>query len=118
MKSLRLRLFVAITGVTIIFVSVSALLNTLFLDRYYRWEKESNLKTISQEIDQQYNGDPEQLSSYLGKLERTSPLRVIILNGKMQTKYDTINNFSNREGIKPPHEMFSLGIFTLVNIKF
>lgn len=87
MKSVRLRLFTGIGLLIIFFVGLAWILNTFYLQDYYRYQKTSFLTKTAEDIDQAYKGTPADLSRVLEGLERNSGLSIIILDSSYNLKY-------------------------------
>lgn len=87
MKSVRLRLFTGIGLVIAFFVGMAWILNTFYLQDYYRYQKTSFLMRTAWGIDRAYKGAPTDLSHELEGLERNSGLSIIILDGSYNLKY-------------------------------
>ncbi|MEQ8175481.1 MAG: histidine kinase dimerization/phospho-acceptor domain-containing protein [Syntrophomonadaceae bacterium] len=87
MKSVRLRLFTGIGLLIIFFVGLAWILNTFYLQYYYRYQKTSFLLKTAEDIDQAYKGTPADLSRELEGFERNSGLSIIILDNSYNLKY-------------------------------
>lgn len=87
MKSVRLRLFTGIAMLIIFFVGLAWVLNTFYLQYYYRYQKTSFLTKTAWDINQAYKGTPANLSRELEGLERNSGLSIIILDSSYNLKY-------------------------------
>lgn len=87
MKSVRLRLFTGIGLIIIFFVGLAWILNTFYLQYYYRYQKTSFLTNTADDINQAYKGTPADLSRVLEGLERNSGLSIIILDSSYNLKY-------------------------------
>jgi signal transduction histidine kinase len=88
-KSIRLRLFVSISGLILFFVVLSLILNNGYLKTYYINQKEKNLLKSSQEINKIYTGDPQKISLALEKIERTRAVHTTIMNKYYYLIYDS-----------------------------
>ena len=103
--SIRAKLFFSITALIVFFVLFSWLLNTQYLGKYYRAEKENTLLTSSQTIRQVYQGDPEDISLDLERLERMSGSSIVIMDSSFTVKYNSAFRVFNGIGVKrnPDH---------------
>jgi signal transduction histidine kinase len=88
-KSIRLKLFVSITGLILFFVALFLILNTGYLKTYYISQKEKTLLKSSLSIYNMYNGDPEKISLFLEKIERSRNVHTTILNKNYYLIYDS-----------------------------
>jgi two-component system, OmpR family, sensor histidine kinase VanS len=85
--SIKRNLFIAISGLILIFVLLSWLLNNFFLDKYYMHSKKITLFESYRHINSIYNGNPEEISLELEKYESTKGLRIVIFDDAMKIKY-------------------------------
>jgi signal transduction histidine kinase len=92
-KSIRLKLFISITGVIIFFVLLSALLNTKYLDEYYTSQKTRFLTNTAREIDDIYDGAPEDVYLQLENLERNAGVNILIIDNSYNLKYSSFPRF-------------------------
>lgn len=88
-KSIRLKLFVSIAGLILFFVALSLILNTGYLKTYYINQKEKTLLKSSVAIYSMYNGDPEKISLFLEKIERSRNVHTTILDKNYYLIYDS-----------------------------
>lgn len=96
--SIRLKLFSIFSGLILFFVVMSWLMNSLFLDTYYYFNKESSLKEIYHNVNSIYAGDPDEISLELEKIEQNKNCHIIIQDRAFNTKYTT---FFSRRDSKP-----------------
>lgn len=87
MKSVRLRLFAGIGLLIIFFVGLAWVLNTFYLQHYYRYQKASFLRKTAEDINRAYQGTPGNLSREMEGLERNSGISIIILDSSYNLKY-------------------------------
>jgi signal transduction histidine kinase len=85
--SIRNRLFITISFLITFFVIASWVMNSNYLEKYYISQNKRNLLDIAERIDHMYNGNPEDISLELQKLERTSGLNIIIWDKNYNIKY-------------------------------
>lgn len=85
--SIRTRLFIAVSLLIVFFVAFSWLMNSSYLEKYYVYQNKRQLLLTSENIDKIYNGNVEDLSLEIEKLERISGLNILILNEKLAMKY-------------------------------
>ncbi|WP_038603407.1 hypothetical protein [Dehalobacter restrictus] len=86
-SSIKLKLFTAISCLTLLYVLLSWFLNDQFLAKYYYLNKESTLKEYYHEINENYDGEPFDILLNLEKIERTEGLNITILDSSMYIKY-------------------------------
>lgn len=87
MRSIKFKLFIAISGLVVLYVLLSWLLNSQFLVDYYYQNKENTLRASYESINKTYTGQPIELALELERVERTEGLHVIILNTYQNIKY-------------------------------
>lgn len=106
-KSIRLKLFISISGLILFFVVLSLFLNTSYLKTYYISEKEETLLNSSEKIYNMYTGYPEKISLALEKIERTRNVHTTILDKDYYLIYDSqprtfhINGGRNESSLPP-----------------
>lgn len=88
-KSIRFRLFIGLSLIIVFFVALALVLNTFYLQDFYRSQKTSFLMNAAQEIDQAYGGTPASLAGKLESLERNSGLSIIIVSQDYHLKYSS-----------------------------
>ncbi|MCG8401587.1 MAG: HAMP domain-containing protein, partial [Firmicutes bacterium] len=88
--SIKLKLFTAIACLTLFYVLLSWVLNSLLLDKYYLYNKKNTLIETYRHIDSLYKGDAEEISLELEKLEHMEGLHIIILDEDYEVKYDSM----------------------------
>jgi len=89
MDSIKLKLFIAISGLIILYVLLSWFLNNQFLVRYYYANKENTLKENYQHINEIYQGKPFEVLIDLERMERTEGLHIIIFDTWHNPKYNS-----------------------------
>ncbi len=77
--SVRTRLFLSITFLIAFFVATTLLMNSLFLGKFYIWQKRAVLLRSMDRISEMYRGDPENISLELENLERNKGLNIYII---------------------------------------
>ncbi|MCX8132164.1 MAG: HAMP domain-containing histidine kinase [Clostridia bacterium] len=85
--SIKRKLFLSISGLILLFVLLSWLLNSFFLDKYYIYTKKNTLMDCYNQINNTYSGDPEAIYLDLEKFESNKGLRIIILDKEFKIKY-------------------------------
>ncbi|TEB15886.1 Alkaline phosphatase synthesis sensor protein PhoR [Pelotomaculum sp. FP] len=85
--TIRIKLFLVMSGLIILFVALSQFLNREFLENYYVSEKKKHLMDIYSSINDIYQGDPETISLDLEIMERSTGIRIVILNPKLEAIY-------------------------------
>lgn len=88
-KSIRLKLFISISGLILFFVALSLFLNTGYLKTYYISQKKETLLSSSEKIYNMYTGNPEKISLALEKIERTRNVHTTILDQDYYLIYDS-----------------------------
>lgn len=101
MNSVRTRLFLTISLLSIFFVSLSWSLTKLCLESYYLWQKKGILITSGKFIDDLYTGNPELISLELNRISNTLGAGIIIFGLEGQVKYSSFGPFLPRKGIGP-----------------
>lgn len=87
--SIKLKLFMAISGLIVLYVLLSWFLNNQFLVKYYYHNKENTLEASYEKINVAYKGQPFELLLDLERLERTEGLHIIILDSLQEIKYNS-----------------------------
>lgn len=97
-KSIKTKLFLAITGLTIFYVALSWILNGGFLEDYYYYNKKNSLietynqiNTIYKKIDNNGDLSDEDLLK-LERFERTKGLIIFIFDEDFDVIYDSLPN--------------------------
>lgn len=99
--SLRVKLFSLVSGLILFFILLSWLLNTLFLDKYYLYEKKKNLTESYKQINSLYKGDPEAIALNLERIENTKGLHIIIYNKDEGVIYNSRGRLKDLKQIRP-----------------
>lgn len=79
-NSIRTKLFIGVSGLTLLFVFVSVVLNSFYLEKYYVSKKKNTLIEIAQEIDDIYKGSREDIETNLDAYLVKTEVRVKIFN--------------------------------------
>lgn len=87
--SIRVKLFMTLGLLVLFFVLLSILLNNLFLEEFYLERKKSALEASYKRIDNLYNGDSEELSLQLERLEDVNGVNILILDNDFNTVYSS-----------------------------
>ena len=97
MNSVRTKLFVAISLLSIFFVGLSWGLTKLCLENYYLWQKKHILIATSKVIDELYTGNPELISIDLKRTTNLLGAGITILGIDGQIKYSSFGPFMPRK---------------------
>lgn len=89
--SIRQRLFIGGIILIAFFVLFSWVLNTKYLERYYLFQKSSQLRTHAQQIETLINNPPEDLYLQLETLENYENVHILILNSSYELVYATLS---------------------------
>ncbi|ACV63670.1 histidine kinase [Desulfofarcimen acetoxidans DSM 771] len=81
------KLFWGMSGLIMMFVLLSQFFNSRFLEDYYVSEIKKQLTNIYASINDIYQGDAEEISLQLEKLERTTGIHIIIFNSNFEPIY-------------------------------
>lgn len=100
--TIRRKLFWGMSGLIMLFVVLSQLLNSQFLEDYYVLEKKKQLMNIYNSINQIYQGDPETISLELEKLERTTGIHITVLNSNQEPRYPLQRQSEQLPANQPP----------------
>ncbi len=99
LHTLRFRYFSAIALAATVFIAVMLVLNLLFFNTYYLFQKKHNLTRVYDTINSQYNGDITILDDKLAAVEKNNSIRISIMNAYGQYIYDT--SFARDRGTEP-----------------
>ncbi len=111
--SIRNKLFLAVSGLILMFVLLSWGLNNQFLEKYYHYNKKKELMESYRQINRFYNKELEEVSLEIEKLERMRGLQIIIVGKDFEILYNTqrkVREFRGR-GIGPATPYEGLGMF-------
>lgn len=105
-KSIQTRLFILISLLVTCFVLLSMLVNSNYLERYYMNHKKAQLLQNAQQIASIYDGDPDDITLELDRLESKSALTMIILDNNFMLKYPDYKYYGpsqqNKDGMPGP----------------
>lgn len=87
--SIRFKLFAALFSMIMFFIAVSWLMNSLFLEKFYLYNKEKMLNESYKSIVDQYNNTSADFLLELEKLENMKGLRIVIVDKEMSSLYDS-----------------------------
>jgi signal transduction histidine kinase len=96
------KLFWGMSGLIMLFVALSQLLNSQFLEDYYVSEKKKQLMDIYSSINQIYQGEPDSISLELEKLERTTGIHIVVYNSKKEPRYPAQKQIQESNIDNPP----------------
>ncbi len=88
--SIRFKLFLSIGSLIILFIAISGLLNNLFLQKFYLYEKNNILRSSLKDIDGIYKGKVDDIQLELEKIESTKGLHIMIIGSDYQVKYNSV----------------------------
>lgn len=89
--SIRQRLFIGVSLLIAFFVLFSWVLNTNYLERYYLYQKSSQLRESAQEIELLFQNKPNDLYLELELLERYENINILILGRNLELEYATFS---------------------------
>ncbi len=96
--SIKFKLFTIISGLIVFFVFFSWLCNNQLLERFYLFNKKNALIKTYQAINSMYQSKSPEVELNLEKMEFTRWLHIVILDPKLNLKYDSFF----REGVTQP----------------
>lgn len=103
-KSLRMKLFIGISSIVVLFVILSWILNSQYLEKYYLWQKKNMLIKQSEVIDSIYKGSVEDIDLDLEIIEHTINADIIILSKDKEVIYTSMRRVLNKNIFnKPQH---------------
>ena len=85
--SIRFKLFLIVSSLVLLFVVLSWVLNSFFLDDYYLHTKRNILLENYKKINVVYTGDTTNISLELEKLETTNNVHIAIVDSSYHIKY-------------------------------
>ncbi len=85
--SIRLKMAAILGAVIILFVAVSILLSSLFLNDYYIYRKEGQLKDTFNTVSRLYAANPADLAEQLDAIESESSIHITIFNKNLDIQY-------------------------------
>ena len=91
-KSIGMKLFIGITCFVVIIVSLSWILNTKYLEKYYLEKKSDNLIQYGEEIKSIYNKDIDDMDIEFMKIENQIGADITIFSKDGQIKYSSLFN--------------------------
>jgi two-component system sensor histidine kinase VanS len=87
--SVRVKLFVMMSGLIIIFILLSLFCNAQLLGRYYFYNKKNTLKRTYQEINTIYDGNCAKIALKLEQIENNQGLMITIMDPHYELLYET-----------------------------
>lgn len=87
--SIRIKFFLAISAVALVFIGVLFLLNLFFYDGYYLFTRKTDLLRTYESISREYTGDIAAIASALDAYESRSAIRLAIVDGNGNLKYSS-----------------------------
>lgn len=88
--TIRMRLFVIMTGLIVFFVFLSWLLNDRLLEKYYLYDKKNNLVKTYHTINDLFNEAAADLELKLEKLENIKGIRIVVRDRDFKPIYDSM----------------------------
>ncbi len=89
--TLKFRFFVSVGITAVVFIAVMLVLNLLFFQNYYLYQKQNDLVETYHYIDNQYDGEISALEDTLKEVENSNNIRISIIDSKYGLYiYDTI----------------------------
>lgn len=79
-NSIRTKLFIGVSVLTLLFVLISVILNSFYLEKYYVTKKKNTLMVIAQEIDDIYKGNIQEIETDLETYLQETEVGVRIYN--------------------------------------
>ncbi len=95
-KSIRWRLFAGITALIMFFVVLSWFLNTMYLGKYYTYQKKGHLIKTYEMINRIYKDDPLSIELQLEKTGRTTGINIAIISKDFEPLFNSFPGFRNR----------------------
>lgn len=89
--SIRFKFFAALCCLILFFVTLSWVLNNLFLEKYYFFNKKRTLMESYRLIDRLYKAGGEDVYLELEKLERMQGLHIVIVDEKFEMVYSSVD---------------------------
>ncbi|NLI12288.1 sensor histidine kinase [Pelotomaculum propionicicum] len=96
------KLFWGMSALIMLFVALSQLLNSQFLEDYYVLEKKKQLMDIYSSINKIYQGDADSISLELERLERTTGIHIVVCNSKQEPTYPVKKTIQEPNAGNPP----------------
>ncbi len=100
--SIRIRLFLSITGLIVFFVVFSLFLNSQYLGQYYVSQKKDSLIETKDLIEKMYKGDPDAISFQLENLERNTGMNISFIDVNHGLLYNSFRIFDTGGDRRPP----------------
>lgn len=87
--SIRLKMAGVLGAVIVVFVAVSILLSSLFLNTYYIYRKEGSLRDTYSQVKNLYAQNPADLNTQLDAIETASGIYITIFDPNINIKYES-----------------------------
>src|SRR5208337_3934489 len=84
---IRNKLFIGISMLVLLFISLAVFLNQTFLFSFYIHENQSKLIRIAKNIDSRYHGNIKEAISDLRTMEWNSGIHIVIFDSRLELKY-------------------------------
>lgn len=88
--SLRMKLFITISGIIVFYVFLSWLLNSLLLEKYYLYSKKKILIESREQVENVYKTAEDDIPLELEKLENIKGLHIVIMDKNFEIKYNSM----------------------------
>ena len=110
--SIRNRLFLSVSSLVILFVALTWILNSNFLDKYYIYQKKDTLLESNHRISELYDkGSSEELYLELENLEQNVGLNIYIIGIKSNLKYSSSYRMFGADNRKVDQLPLIIGLF-------
>lgn len=93
-KSIRLKVFLAIALIAVIFLGIIVALNGLFYEKYYLYQRKNALENLYRNVLTEYAGEIDAVRDTLNRFENKYGMRVRIISG-YYIIYDTNDSKNN-----------------------
>lgn len=88
--SIRIKLFLSIGLVAMCFLAIIYATHQFCFERYYLWEKRQTLADIYEQLNENYTGDTDAVSSLLNNFEYSHGVRMVISDSEGEVKYSSM----------------------------
>ncbi|GMB01233.1 HAMP domain-containing sensor histidine kinase [Pelosinus sp. IPA-1] len=95
--SIRKKLFIILSGLILFFVLMSLGLTRIGLEKFYLWQKKDVLITNSTDLDNLYQGNPQEISFELERVSNTLGAGILIFTKEGYIKYSSFGPIINQE---------------------
>ena len=92
-NSVRQKLFIVLSGIIIIIISILVLTNSLILEAFYKYSKLYNVKKVYKEINKLYNEQTDNIEEEIENLAMRNNIEIVIKENEEIVVYSTNKNF-------------------------